>query len=97
MGLFIVAMLLVLSLAGYRATRFIIEDTITEGIRNKIWSKFPPSTKLGYLITCYWCTGFWVSLVLVTCFFAFPIVTLVVSLVLAISALIGIISALLER
>jgi hypothetical protein len=89
--------LVILSLASFRLTRLITTDTVTEGIRNRIWSKFPPSTKFGYLITCNWCTGFWVSLFFVALWLALPQVTIVVSLVLAISALVGLISAWSER
>jgi hypothetical protein len=89
--------LVILGLAAFRATHLITTDAIADGFRNKIWSKWPPSTKIGYLITCNWCTGFWVSVFLVAFWLVLPQITLVVSLILAISALIGIISAWIER
>ena len=89
--------LLILGLAAFRATHIITTDAIADGFRNKVWSKFPPTTKIGYLITCNWCSGFWVSAVVVVFWLTLPQITLVVSLVLAISALIGLISAQLER
>jgi hypothetical protein len=87
----------IVALAAFRATHMITTDVIAEGFRNKIWSKFPPSTKLGYLITCNWCTGFWMSGIFVFGAIILPQITIVVSLVLAVSALIGLISAWTER
>jgi hypothetical protein len=89
--------LILLSLAAFRLTRLVTTDTVTDGIRNQIWKKFPPSTKLGYLITCNWCTGFWVSLLLGCLWLVIPEALTVVSLVLAVSALVGLISAWSER
>lgn len=84
---------ILLVLAAYRTTRLITTDTITEPIREKIWKKFPPSTAFGYLFTCNWCTGFWVSLLFVVAYILVPDVTFVVSLVLSTSALVGIIAS----
>ena len=87
----------VLALGAYRMTHIITTDAIADGFRNWVWSKFPPMTKIGYLITCNWCTGFWVSLLFVVGASILPQFTFVVSLVLAISAVIGLLSALIER
>jgi hypothetical protein len=87
----------ILALGAYRATHLITTDAIADGFRNKVWSKFPPTTKIGYLITCNWCTGFWMAGIFVVGASILPQLTFVVSLVLAISALIGIISAWTER
>jgi hypothetical protein len=84
---------ILLVLAAYRTTRLITTDTITEPIREKIWKRFPPSTPFGYLFTCNWCTGFWVSLLFVVAYILVPDVTFVVSLVLSTSALVGIIAS----
>lgn len=89
--------LLILALATYRLARLIIEDTVTERLRNAIWSKYPPSQGVGYLITCYWCTGFWVASLLVLLFIIVPVPTIAASLVLALSALAGIIAARLDH
>jgi hypothetical protein len=83
----------ILVLAAYRVTRLITTDTIAEGFRNWVWSRQDPGTKIGYLISCNWCTGFWVSLVFVFGYLLVPNVTFVVSLVLSTSALVGIISS----
>jgi hypothetical protein len=84
---------LLLVLAAYRVTRAITTDTIFEFAREKVWKRFPPDTKLGYLITCNWCTGFWVSIVFVVAYILVPDIVFVVSLVLSTSALVGIISS----
>lgn len=87
----------ILALGAYRLTHLITTDAIADGFRTKVWSKFPPTTKIGYLITCNWCTGFWVSLLFVLGASILPQMTFVVSLVLAISAVIGLLSAWIER
>jgi hypothetical protein len=87
----------IISLAAFRLTRVITTDAIFESVRNKIWGKFPPSKGIGYLITCNWCTGFWVSALFVLMLLILPLPTLVVSLVLAISAVIGLLSTWIER
>lgn len=89
--------LIILALATYRLCRLIIEDTVTERVRSAIWRKCPPSHGVGYLITCYWCTGFWVASLLVLLFIIVPVPTIAASLVLALSALAGIIAARLDR
>lgn len=89
--------LIVLALAVYRICRLIIEDAVTEKVRDAIWSKFPPSHGIGYLITCYWCTGFWVASLVVVLFMIIPVPTIAASLVLALSALAGIIAARLDH
>lgn len=87
----------VLALAAYRITHLITTDAIADEFRNAIWSKFPPHTKIGYLITCNWCTGFWVSFALVAGASILPQITFVVSLIMAISAVVGLLSAWIER
>lgn len=87
----------ILALAAFRLTHLTTTDVILDGLRDKVWSKFPPSTKIGYLITCNWCSGFWASLFVIIFYICLPQVAFVVSLVLAISALVGIFSSWLER
>lgn len=49
-------------LAVYRLTKLVIDDKITEDIREKVWEKFPPdTTKIGYLFSCPWCVSIWVG------------------------------------
>lgn len=87
----------ILALGAYRLTHLITTDAIADGFRNWVWSKYDPMTKIGYLITCNWCTGFWVSVLFVLGFLILPQLTLVVSLILAISAVVGLLSAWIER
>jgi len=84
---------IVLALAAYRLCRLVIQDTVTEALRNRVWRHFPPTTSLGYLITCYWCTGIWVSSLIVCLYTIVPLPTFAVSLVLALSAAVGIVAA----
>lgn len=88
---------IILALGAYRLTHLITTDAVADDFRNWVWSKFGVDTKIGYLITCNWCTGFWVSLILVIGASILPQVTFVVSLILAISATIGLISAWIEN
>jgi hypothetical protein len=89
--------LIVLALAVYRICRLLIEDTILEGPREKFFNKFPPSTKVGYVLTCYWCLGIWVaSLVVLVCIIV-PVLAMWAALVLALSASAGIIAAQVNR
>lgn len=49
-------------LATYRGTRLIVEDEIMEPVREKIWEKHSVSdSKLGYAISCPFCTSVWVG------------------------------------
>lgn len=87
----------ILALAAYRITHLITTDAIADKFRDAVWSKFPPSTRIGYLISCNWCTGFWVSFGLVAGASILPQLTFVVSLIMAMSAVVGMISAWIER
>lgn len=83
----------IIVLAAYRATRLITTDIVLEGFRDWVWSKYSHEKGVGYLITCNWCTGFWISLAFIAGYLIVPSVTFVVSLVLSTSALVGIISS----
>lgn len=88
----------VLILAVFRLSRIVIKDHIFDSLRNRLWDRFPPeSTKLGYLITCPWCIGFWLSLVVYICYTIVPLQTLWCCYVLAISAAVGWLTALDDR
>lgn len=54
----------VMALAAYRVTRVITRDAILDDWRDK-WPD-PDESKVGYLLTCDFCTGFWVSGLIVT-------------------------------
>lgn len=65
--------LIVLALASFRLTRFLVIDTLTEGPRNKFHSflvnKIQKENKFFHLLwnkiyeltSCTWCAGFWVT------------------------------------
>jgi hypothetical protein len=82
----------VLALAAFRVTRVITTDVVFEAVRERIWKKFPPSKGFGYLITCDWCTGFYISILFVIAYLLVPTIVFVVSLVLSISAIIGLLA-----
>lgn len=84
---------ILLSLATYRLTRLVLLDEIAEPLRERIWKRFPPHTKFGYLFTCFWCFGFWASILVVVLYLLVPPIAYVVSLVLSISAVVGIVSS----
>lgn len=83
---------LILSLATFRVSRLLTTDVIFEDLRDRIWKKFSPLTKFGYLFTCIWCMSVWVALVLVICYTIIPTVTLLVALPLAFSAVAGLVA-----
>lgn len=60
-------LLAVYALAVARVTGLVVADTITEPVRDRVllWLDDAPGSLgqwLGYLITCPWCAGMWVSL-----------------------------------
>ena len=89
--------LILIALATYRACRFIIEDALPEPVRNAIWKKFPPTHGIGYLITCYWCTSMYVASVFVICSILVPGVMFIICAILAVSAIAGIVSHIMDR
>lgn len=68
-------------LASYRLTHLIVFDKITEPFRNFFLEKKEnknheikkvPSSMIGYLFTCYWCTGIWSAILLCTLYLFIP-------------------------
>lgn len=49
------------ALATYRLSKLVMQDVITEDLRDKYWDKFPRNTKMGYLLTCPWCVSIWTA------------------------------------
>lgn len=89
---------ILLSLAAFRVTRFVIKDFLFADFRDWVWAKFPPdSTKTGYFLTCPWCIGFWVSLALFFCYTILPSLTLWCCVVLALSTIVGWLTAFDDR
>lgn len=58
--------LVVVALAAARLTALFLWDEITRPWREKKLAKHPPGTKIHKLLTCYWCAGFWASLLVVS-------------------------------
>lgn len=47
-------------MAAKRLTRLAVDDAIVNGLREKVWDRFPSEkSKLGYLISCHACTSVW--------------------------------------
>jgi hypothetical protein len=81
------------ALATYRLTRLVVVDSITGPLRERVWRTRPPhESRLGYLLTCPWCTSVWAASALVL-FGSIAPVTDVVALVLALSAVAGLLAA----
>lgn len=89
--------LLLFLLASYRLTRLVTTDDVTAALRDRIWSRFPPDTRTGYLITCDWCSSVYMASLLVFLYMIVPVPAMLLMLVLAGSAAAGIISTCLER
>lgn len=52
--------------ATYRLTKLVLDDRITEDLRNKIYEKFPRDSKIAYFIGCPWCVSIWAGAVIFT-------------------------------
>jgi hypothetical protein len=86
--------LLIFGLATYRLTRLITRDTIMAPVVNCVWKRFPPETsKIGYLFTCEWCMSIWVASLLQLSRMIIPTPTYVFEVVLAASAIAGLLTA----
>lgn len=94
----LIGFILILALASYRVSRIFIQDEIFSKARNAIWRRYPPeSSLLGYYLTCYSCLGLWVSALFVALFIFIPVVTIAISVVFSISAIVVIIDDFLKR
>lgn len=86
--------LIIYGLATYRLTRLITRDVIMAPLVNRVWKRFPPeSSKIGYLFTCEWCMSIWVALALQLSRMIVSTPTFVVEVVLAASAIAGLLTA----
>lgn len=52
------------ALATHRLTKLVIDDYITEPLREKVYEKFgdPEDSKISYLVTCPWCVSIYTGL-----------------------------------
>ena len=81
-------------LATYRLTRFLVRDELAAPLREAVWSRYPPETsKVGYLLTCEWCTSIWAGSALQISHMIAPRTTTAVETVLAASAVAGLLTA----
>lgn len=98
--------LLVLVLASFRLAHLVVFDRITEFLRapflkagftvdesGEVTVEKVPANRLGYLVTCYWCTGIWTSALLVGLRLRFPRVARPLVLVLAVAGAQGLLEA----
>jgi hypothetical protein len=83
--------LAVLALAAHRVTRLLVEDTILD--RPRSWVAFHSHPKVDELLSCPWCTGFWVSLAWAGAFLLWPLGTLAAALPWALSSAVGLLAA----
>ncbi len=85
--------LVLLGLAAYRTWRLIAEDTIAEPVRQRLIRR----EKVSELVSCPWCLGLYVSLVMYAFWLWQPEWTLAVSVPLAISAFVGTLATVLNK
>lgn len=53
--------LISLILSTYRLTKLVNEDYLLKDFRQKVWTRYPKNTKIGYLFTCPWCMSIWMA------------------------------------
>lgn len=82
------------SLATYRLTRLITTDEIAAPLREKVWEKYPPETsRVGYLLTCDWCSSVYAASALQISRIIAPRTTTALETTLALSAVAGLLAA----
>ena len=87
----------ILALMVFRLTRFFIFDEIFAPVRDFVWDRFPPETRLlGYLFTCVWCMSGWIALAATIFYVVFPSITLFLGCIFSLSAIAGLIAARLD-
>lgn len=78
------------TIAVYRLTKLIIEDKLTEPVRDLVFDKFPQGGMMRYLITCPWCISIWAGIVVFGLRKVSPETATYLSSILAASAVTGI-------
>jgi hypothetical protein len=88
----------ILALASYRLTGVVVEDVILNRVRSLIWKKFPPENEgIGYIITCVKCTSIWTSALLVLLYTIDQGTAIVIGSILAVSAVVRLLTALVDH
>lgn len=77
--------------ATYRLTKLVLEDRITEDLRNRIYAHFPRDSKASYFIGCPWCVSIWAGAAIFTLRKLSPETANIVSGMLAASAVTGVV------
>lgn len=82
------------ALATYRIAKLIIDDKITEDIREKIFVKYgdPAVSKVSYAFTCFWCVSIYAGLGIALGDTVFPRTTRLLTRALAFSAVTGLLA-----
>jgi hypothetical protein len=75
--------------ATWRLTKLVMEDKITEDLREFIYEHFP-SSKLSYLIGCPWCVSIWAGIAIFAIRRFYPQYADTLSSILAASAVTGV-------
>ncbi len=89
--------LLVNALAVHRLTKLVIDDKITEPIRDWFFDRWNPQDSWTYLFTCPWCVSIWAGAFAVLGVYFFWVVWFPVALILALSSIVGLITTLEDR
>ena len=81
------------ALAVHRLTKLVIDDYITEPLREKVYDKFgdPSESKISYLIGCPWCVSVYAGFGVVAARAVAPKAWRYVSYALAFSSVTGLI------
>lgn len=91
-------LLVVNVLAVHRLTHLVIDDKITEPLRDRIFDRFgQPMDTWTYLFTCPWCVSIWLAALAVAGILWFPLIWLPLALLLALSSATGLIYKIEDR
>ena len=78
----------VVSLGVFRLSRLVVDDDITLPLRAWLFHKFP-SDWIVSLLSCVWCSGFWISVGIAGLWWWQPVIVWWVLLPFALSAVAG--------
>jgi Protein of unknown function (DUF1360) len=109
-GSFSLEAIIIISLASFRLTRLMVFDKITEIIRSPFFDEVieddevflivkPKGIRkwIGELLSCYWCTGIWVSAFLVAGQTFFSVFFTPLTLILAIAGIASVIETIVSK